>query len=45
MRKRGRTDGNQSEIVKALRKLGYSVLVMSSMGGGAPDICVGGPYI
>ena len=42
MRKRGCVDENQPQIVSELRKLGYSVLVMSSLGGGAPDILVGG---
>lgn len=36
-----RIDVNQNEIVAAFRKLGFSVLVMSSLGKGAPDIAVG----
>lgn len=35
-----RTDGNQTEIVEGLRKLGYSVAVTSMMGNGFPDIVV-----
>lgn len=41
MRKRGRIDGNQVAIVRELRQMGYSVLVMSHLGNGAPDILVG----
>ena len=41
MRLAGRTDGNQTEIVAGLRARGYSVLVMSGLGKGAPDILVG----
>jgi len=36
-----RTDANQTEIVAALRKLGYSVAITSSLGNGFPDIVVG----
>lgn len=36
-----RTDDNQKAIVKALRKLGASVAVTSSMGDGFPDLVVG----
>ena len=36
-----RVDRNQVEIVKAFRQAGCSVLVMSSLGKGAPDIAVG----
>ena len=35
-----RTDGNQTEIVEGLRKLGYSVAITSMMGKGFPDIVV-----
>lgn len=36
-----KVDANQREIVKAFRDKGMSVLVMSSLGKGAPDIAVG----
>ncbi len=41
MRKRGRTDANQTDIVKVLRKCGLSVEITSAIGGGFPDIAVG----
>lgn len=41
MRLKGRVDGNQKEIVEGLRGIGASVLVMSALGDGAPDILVG----
>ena len=41
MRKRGRTDANQTEIVETLRKMGLSVCVCSALGNGVPDILVG----
>lgn len=41
MRLRARVDENQKQIVKALRKLGYSVLHLHTLGKGAPDILVG----
>jgi len=41
VRKKGRVDATQPEIVSALRRAGCSVLVMSNLGGGAPDIAVG----
>lgn len=41
MRRAARVDANQPEIVAALRNLGCSVLDMSRLGGGAPDIAVG----
>lgn len=41
MRKHGRTDANQSEIVAALRKCGASVQILSSVGRGVPDLIVG----
>ena len=34
-------DGNQKDIVKACRKVGYSVFVASGMGEGFPDLVVG----
>lgn len=41
MRLRGRTDHNQSRVAKMLRRAGASVLVMSGLGDGAPDLAVG----
>ena len=35
-----RSDLNQSEIVSGLREIGCSVLVLSNVGHGCPDICV-----
>lgn len=37
MRKRGRTDRHQPEVVKRLRAEGWSVLITSNLGSGAPD--------
>ena len=42
MKKRGRTDANQTEIVGFLRAIpGVTVISMAAIGGGAPDILVG----
>ena len=41
MRKRGRVDANQNEIVKQLRRIGCSVAVTSMVGSGFPDLVVG----
>jgi len=41
MRKYGRTDANQAEIVKALRKAGASVVSLAACGSGIPDLLVG----
>ena len=41
MRRAARTDANQPEIVKALRKVGASVAITSSAGDGFPDLVVG----
>ena len=38
---RGRVDANQREIVEALRRIGASVWITSSLGGGFPDLAVG----
>jgi len=38
---RHRADDNQQEIVDALRDIGASVLVLSQVGGGCPDLLVG----
>lgn len=35
-----KVDANQSEIVKLLRKLSYSVLILSDLGKGVPDILI-----
>lgn len=47
MRRNGRTDANQSLLVRQLRKIpGVSVAVTSSLGNGFPDLVVGhdGPH-
>jgi Holliday junction resolvase len=36
-----KTDANQTEIVAALRKIGASVAITSSVGNGFPDIVCG----
>lgn len=36
-------DQNQKEIIAALRKLGYSVLLLNRVGRGCPDLLVGRP--
>lgn len=41
MRGIARVDDNQKEIVKAFRKLGWSVQVLSMVGKGCPDIVIG----
>ena len=41
VRRRGRIDTVQPEIVKALRQMGASVAVTSSLGKGFPDLVVG----
>jgi Holliday junction resolvase len=41
MRHRGKVDANQPEIVRALRQAGCSVLSISNMGKGCPDLLVG----
>lgn len=41
MRKRGKTDRNQTEIVQALRGVGCSVQSLASIGDGCPDLAVG----
>ena len=42
MRLRAKVDVNQKRIVEALRKAGFSVLHLHTLGKGAPDILVGG---
>lgn len=41
MRRNGRIDGNQPEVVKYLQNLGMSVCILSPMGKGIPDLLVG----
>lgn len=41
MRRRGRVDGNHTEIVKALRKIGATVQSLADIGHGTPDLLVG----
>lgn len=41
MRRAARTDGNQTEIVSALRAIGASVSPTHTIGGGFPDLVVG----
>jgi hypothetical protein len=41
VRQRGKVDANQIEIVMALRKCGASVLSLSNLGFGCPDLLVG----
>lgn len=40
MRRAARTDKNHAEIVKAFRRLGASVLDLSRVGAGCPDLLV-----
>jgi len=39
--KYGRVDSNQKQVVQNLRKYGYSVLILSNVGKGCPDLLVG----
>jgi len=41
VRKRGKIDANQTEIVKALRQAGATVQSLAAAGGGVPDLLVG----
>jgi len=41
MRKYGKVDANQTEIVRQLRLLGCSVVSTASIGNGFPDLVVG----
>lgn len=41
MRRAARIDQNQPEIIAELKARGFSVLDMSSLGNGSPDIAVG----
>jgi len=38
MRRKAKIDGNHSEIVSALRRLGFSVLSLATVGKGCPDL-------
>jgi len=40
MRRRGKVDANQAEIVAALRRAGASVLSLADLGNGCPDLLV-----
>ena len=42
MRRAHGVDANQADIVNVLREVGYSVLDLSAVGGGCPDLLVGG---
>ena len=41
MRRKARTDANQTAIVEYARKIGLSVHITSSLGGGFPDLAIG----
>ena len=41
VRKRGKVDGPQGDIVRALRGIGCDVLSLASLGNGAPDLLCG----
>lgn len=41
MRRASKVDGNQEQIVRALRAVGCSVLSLAPLGRGAPDLLVG----
>ncbi len=41
MRRRARIDENQTDIVDGLRKIGATVLDLSGVGDGCPDLVVG----
>lgn len=41
MRRKGRIDANQPEIVKALRLAGATVLSLAPVGNGCPDLLIG----
>jgi hypothetical protein len=41
MRKYGRKDNNQKSIENACLKIGASIIDMSPLGNGNPDLCVG----
>ncbi len=41
MKSGGKPDGNQDDIVSALRRAGYSVAITSDVGGGFTDLVLG----
>lgn len=41
---RRRTDNNQAELIKALRRVGLEVLLLYRQGEGCPDALVSEPY-
>jgi len=41
MRRAAKIDANQHEIVEMFRRLGYSVLLLHTVGRGCPDILIG----
>lgn len=41
MRKRGRVDAVQKEIVEACQKIGASIISLTPIGAGCPDLLVG----
>ncbi len=41
MRRRGKVDANQSEVVEMFRKCGASVQSLADIGKGCPDLVVG----
>lgn len=43
MRFRARVDVNHGELVAALRRMGYGVVSLASLGRGVPDLCVAIP--
>lgn len=45
MRRAARIDGNHTAIVKALRTIGCSVLDLSKVGKGVPDLLVWSPRL
>jgi Holliday junction resolvase len=41
VRRAARVDNNHAEIVSEFKRLGVSVIDLSRVGGGVPDLCVG----
>lgn len=41
MRRAAKVDVNHAEIVSEFRRLGASVIDLSRVGGGVPDLCIG----
>lgn len=41
MRRAAKVDANHGEIVAEFRRLGASVVDLSRVGGGVPDLCIG----